>query len=83
MAGVTIGHGAVIGAGPSSPGGGANDTVVAGVPARLLRRRVTDEQEEARLGIAWWDGDHHRFGAAIPDFRTLSIAAFIETYDEQ
>lgn len=73
MAGVTIGNGAVIGAGPSSPG----------VPARLLRRRVTDEQEEARLGIAWWDGDHHRFGAAIPDFRTLSIAAFIETYDEQ
>jgi hypothetical protein len=32
------------------------------------------------MDIAWWDWDHERFGAAIPDFRALSIDAFIEKY---
>jgi hypothetical protein len=29
--------------------------IVAGVPAREIRRRFTDEQVEALLEIAWWD----------------------------
>jgi len=32
--------------------------------------------------LAWWDWDHERLRAALPDFRDLSIAAFLEKYED-
>jgi len=31
--------------------------------------------------LAWWDWDHDRLRAALPDFRQLSIEAFLEKYE--
>src|SRR5262249_56668736 len=31
--------------------------------------------------LAWWDWDHDRLRAALPDFRRLSIEAFLEKYE--
>lgn len=80
LPGVSIGTGAVVGAGavvskPVDP-----YTVVAGVPARRLRDRFTPEIAAALLELAWWDWDHARLRAALPDFRALSVEAFVARY---
>ena len=81
---VTVGHDVWIGHGVTVTAGVTNDvapyTIGAGVPAKPIRRRFTEAQEEALMRIAWWDWSHEAFGAALPDFRALSIDAFIEKY---
>jgi hypothetical protein len=54
---------------------------VAGNPARVIRRRVTEEVEAGLRRIAWWDWSHARIKAALPDFRVLDAAGFVAKYD--
>jgi phosphonate metabolism protein (transferase hexapeptide repeat family) len=80
LPGVSIGTGAVVGAGavvskPVDP-----YTVVAGVPARRLRDRFAPDIAAALLDLAWWDWDHDRLRAALPDFRGLPVEAFLAHY---
>jgi Hexapeptide repeat of succinyl-transferase len=53
--GITIGHGAVIGTRAVVTKDVRPYAVVAGVPAREIRRRFTDEEVDALLEIGWWD----------------------------
>ncbi len=32
------------------------------------------------MQLAWWDWDHDRLRAALPDFRQLPIEAFLDKY---
>jgi acetyltransferase-like isoleucine patch superfamily enzyme len=66
--GITIGHGAVIGARAVVTKDVRPYAIVGGVPAREIRRRFTDDQVEALLNVAWWDW---------PDERIIREAAFL------
>jgi hypothetical protein len=54
--------------------------IVAGNPARVIRRRVDEETEALLKQIAWWDWSPARLRAALPDFRALEAAAFARKY---
>ncbi|WP_235889090.1 CatB-related O-acetyltransferase [Glacieibacterium frigidum] len=65
----SIGRGAVIGTGAVVTQAVEPYTIVAGVPARLLRRRFTPEVIAAIEATRWWDNDKawlRRLAAAHP-----------------
>lgn len=75
LSGARIGHGAIVGAGAVVAGAVRPYAVVAGNPARELRRRVDDETVEALLALAWWDWPAERIAAAAPAIRGADLAA--------
>ncbi|WP_318011557.1 CatB-related O-acetyltransferase [Mesorhizobium sp. CO1-1-9] len=66
MPGITIGDGAIIGAGSIVTKDVAPYAIVAGNPARLLRYRFTDDQIASLLAIRWWDWNDDRLEAERP-----------------
>ena len=80
LAGVTIGTGAVVGAGAVVSKDVAPYEIVAGVPAKPIRPRFVEPIAARLQALAWWDWDHARLSDALPDFRRLSIEAFLEKY---
>jgi len=77
---VTVGDGAVVASGAVVTRDVDPYTIVAGMPARPLRLRQPPEIAERLIALAWWDWDHERLRAALPDFRGMSAEAFLEKY---
>jgi phosphonate metabolism protein (transferase hexapeptide repeat family) len=81
MPGVSVGTGAIIGSGSVVTKNVPDYAIVAGNPAKLIRRRVSEETEAAFKRIAWWDWSREKLIAALPDFRALDADAFAKKYD--
>ncbi len=77
---VTIGHGAVVASGAVVTRDVAPYTIVGGVTAQVIRRRLPADVAERMMALAWWDWDHAAIRAALGDFRALSAEAFLEKY---
>jgi acetyltransferase-like isoleucine patch superfamily enzyme len=55
LSGVTVGHGAVLGAGALIASDVAPFSIMVGNPARCLKRRFDDATVERILAVRWWD----------------------------
>lgn len=66
LPGVHIGDGAIIGANSVVGSDVAPYTVVAGNPAKLLRKRFDDELTDLLLAFRWWDRSIDEINALIP-----------------
>lgn len=80
LSGVTIGDGAVVAARAVVTRDVRPYAIVAGNPAREIRRRFSDQQIERLQQIAWWNWPDSIVRQAIPDLSSPGIDLFIERY---
>lgn len=80
LPGRSIGTGAVVAGGAIVTKDVAPYTIVAGNPAKPIRRRFPEHIAERLLALAWWDWEHARLREALEDFRKLPVEAFLEKH---
>jgi phosphonate metabolism protein (transferase hexapeptide repeat family) len=83
LPGVTIGTGAAIGAGAVVSRDVPAFAIAVGVPAKVLRFRFPEEIRDKLLAMAWWDWNREQLAVGLPDFRSLSVEAFLEKYSDR
>ena len=80
VAGVTIGHGAIVAANAVVTKDVEPYAIVVGNPARMVRKRCSDEQIRELLAIAWWDWPDEKTQAEAAHLSSLSVDDFIRRY---
>lgn len=78
---IIIGDGAIIiGSGSVVTKNVESYTIVAGNPAKVIRRRFSEKIAIQLSEIQWWNWPHEKLGSSLEDFRNLRIEDFISKY---
>lgn len=80
LSGVRIGDGAVIAAGSLVSRDVEPYSIVAGSPAKLVRKRFADDVIASMLEIAWWDWPLDKVVEATPLLSDADVGAFVRKY---
>lgn len=78
LPGVTVGHGAVIATQAVVASDVAPYAIVAGNPAREIRKRFTDAEIKSLLQLAWWDRDIDWITAHVGLIASRDVAALVK-----
>ena len=76
-----MGHGAVVAARSVVTKDVPPYAIVAGVPARVIRRRFDPATIASLLRIAWWNWPREKIEAALPLLMSDRLDAFLAQYD--
>ncbi|MAY86023.1 MAG: chloramphenicol acetyltransferase [Pseudooceanicola sp.] len=79
--GVSIGDGAIVAPGAVVSRNIAPFTIVAGVPARMVRLRYPKAIADRMAALAWWHWDHDMLRARLVDMRSRDAASFLDRYE--
>jgi len=83
LSGITIGDGAIIGARAVVAKSIPSYSVAVGNPARVVKKRFTDEQIKALLEIQWWNWDDAKIKEYIPLILNEDVDGFISKAKEK
>ena len=82
LPGVSMGNGAVAGAGAVVTKDVPSYAIVVGNPARILRTRFTPDVIAGLEQLAWWDWPPDRLRSAMADFRGMTAELFLEKWKD-
>jgi phosphonate metabolism protein (transferase hexapeptide repeat family) len=83
MKDVTIGDGAIVASHSVVTKDVIAYSVVAGIPAKIIKMRHSAAVAERLQRLAWWNWNHNSLRLALPDFRSLTTEAFLEKYETE
>lgn len=80
MSGITVGHGAIIGCEAVVTKDVAPYSIVGGVPAKLIRRRFSEDQIDSLLKIKWWDWSEEKIKENAHLIQSDNIEEFLKIH---